>query len=65
MNSLFGLFIVFYLRRTLIFINIKIKIYHNLDFTNSDIWTRKTKVKIEVGRRIVSLDEDTISVLKE
>lgn len=30
-----------------------------------DFWTRKTKMKTEAGRRIISLDEDTISVLKE
>lgn len=45
-------------------INSQIKVYHNLDFTNSDVWTRKTKMKTEAGRRIISLDEDTISVLK-
>ncbi|HFU5940243.1 Site-specific recombinase XerD [Enterococcus durans] len=45
--------------------NAQIRVYHNLDFTNSDIWTRKTKMKTEAGRRIISLDEDTISVLKE
>lgn len=46
------------------FINAQIKVYHNLDFTNSDVWTRKTKMKTEAGRRIISLDDDTISVLK-
>lgn len=45
--------------------NAQIRVYHNLDFTNSDIWTRKTKMKTEAGRRIISLDEDTISILKE
>jgi len=45
--------------------NAQIRVYYNLDFTNSDIWTRKTKMKTEAGRRIISLDEDTISVLKE
>lgn len=44
--------------------NAQIRVYHNLDFTNSDIWTRKTKMKTEAGRRIISLDDDTISVLK-
>lgn len=45
--------------------NAQIRVYHNLDFINSEIWTRKTKMKTEAGRRIISLDEDTISVLKE
>lgn len=45
--------------------NAQIRVYHNLDFTNSDIWTRKTKMKKEADRRIISLDEDTIPVLKE
>ncbi|EKG8799062.1 tyrosine-type recombinase/integrase, partial [Enterococcus faecalis] len=42
----------------------QIRVYHNLDFINSNIWTRKTKMKTEAGRRIISLDDDTISVLK-
>ncbi|MBO0476680.1 site-specific integrase [Vagococcus sp. DIV0080] len=46
------------------FTNAQINVYHNLDFTNSDVWTRKTKMKTEAGRRIISLDDDTISVLK-
>lgn len=46
-------------------VNAQIKVYHNLDFTNSENWTRKTKMKTEAGRRIISLDEDTISVLKD
>ncbi|MEQ7289922.1 tyrosine-type recombinase/integrase [Enterococcus gallinarum] len=46
------------------FDNQQIKIWNNLDFTNGKVWTRKTKMKTEAGRRIISIDDDTISVLK-
>lgn len=43
----------------------QIKVWHNLDFTNGKIWERKTKMKTAAGRRIISLDDDTIKILKE
>lgn len=47
------------------FENKQIRIFHNLDFTNGQVWKRKTKMKTEAGRRIISIDEDTIQILKD
>ena len=47
------------------FENKQIKVWHNLDFTNGKIWQRKTKMKTEAGRRIISIDDDTVHILKE
>lgn len=47
------------------FKNKQIKVWNNLDFTNGKIWERKTKMKTDSGRRIISIDDDTIKILKE
>lgn len=47
------------------FKNKQIRIWHNLDFTNSNIWKRKTKMKTDAGRRIIAIDGDTIQILKD
>lgn len=47
------------------FENKQIKVWHNLDFTNGKIWQRKTKMKTTAGRRIISIDDDTINILKQ
>lgn len=41
-----------------------IRVFHNLDIKNSKEWKRKTKLKTESGRRTISIDDDTIDVLK-
>lgn len=46
------------------FENKQIRVWHNLDYTNGKVWTRKTKMKTESGRRIISIDDDTIAILK-
>lgn len=47
------------------FENKQIKVWHNLDFRSGKLWERKNKMKTESGRRIISIDDDTISILKE
>lgn len=47
------------------FANKQIRVWHNLDFVNSKHWQRKTKMKTEAGRRTISIDEDTVRILKE
>ncbi|GAQ19499.1 integrase [Oceanobacillus picturae] len=45
------------------FENKQIRVFHNLDYTNGKVWERKTKMKTEAGRRIISIDDDTIRIL--
>lgn len=46
------------------FENKQIRVWHNLDFINGKNWKRKTKMKTEAGRRIISIDDDTVRILK-
>ncbi|OMC78456.1 site-specific integrase [Viridibacillus sp. FSL H8-0123] len=47
------------------FENKQIRVWNNLDFTNSKIWERKSKMKTDAGRRIISIDDDTLQILKD
>lgn len=47
------------------FENKQIRVWHNLDFINGKNWKRKTKMKTDAGRRIISIDDDTVRILKE
>ncbi|QDK70159.1 site-specific integrase [Lactococcus protaetiae] len=42
----------------------KVSISHNLDFANKNNWERKNKLKTEKSKRVISLDDTTIEVLK-
>ena len=42
----------------------KLSIGHNLDFANKNNWERKNKLKTEKSKRVISLDDTTIEVLK-
>jgi integrase len=46
------------------FENKQIKVWHNLEMINGKQWIRKAKMKTESGRRIISIDDDTIKILK-
>lgn len=54
-----------YWKDNISFENKQIRVFHNLDYINGKVWTRKTKMKTESGRRIISIDDDTIQILKE
>lgn len=43
----------------------KLNISHNLDFANKNNWERKNKLKTEKSKRVISLDDTTIEVLKD
>lgn len=43
----------------------QIRVWNNLEFINGKNWNRKNKMKTEAGRRIISIDDDTIRILKE
>lgn len=43
----------------------KLSISHNLDFANKNNWERKNKLKTEKSKRVISLDDTTIEVLKD
>ncbi|MCZ0704199.1 integrase [Natronobacillus azotifigens] len=47
------------------FENKQIRVWHNLDFKSGKDWNRKTKMKTEAGRRIISIDDDTVKILKD
>ena len=36
-----------------------------LEFKNKDTWTRRNYTKTAAGKRIISLDDDTLEILKE
>lgn len=42
-----------------------IRVHHMLDIKNQDVWTRKDYTKTESGKRIISLDDDTLEILKK
>lgn len=46
-------------------INKKMHVFHTLDMINKDNVTRKPYTKTESGKRTISLDDDTVSVLKK
>lgn len=43
----------------------KMRVHHTLDMRNQNDWTRKPYTKTVEGMRTISLDDDTIAVLKE
>lgn len=43
----------------------KISISHNLDYANKHDWERKNKLKTEKSKRVISIDDTTIDVLKD
>ncbi len=43
----------------------KISISHNLDYANKHNWERKNKLKTEKSKRVISIDDTTVEVLKE
>ncbi|MBD5824598.1 MULTISPECIES: tyrosine-type recombinase/integrase [Lactococcus] len=43
----------------------KISIGHNLDYATKNNWIRKNKLKTEKSKRVISIDEDTVQVLKD
>ncbi|GIN95970.1 site-specific integrase [Siminovitchia terrae] len=47
------------------FKNRRLRVHHSLYIRNKSNWKRKDYTKTEDGKRIISLDEDTIQVLKE
>ncbi len=47
------------------FKNKRLRIHHSLFIQNKNNWQRKSYTKTEDGKRIISLDEDTIQILKE
>ncbi|MCF3943065.1 tyrosine-type recombinase/integrase [Oceanobacillus alkalisoli] len=47
------------------FKNKRLRVHHSLYLRNKSNWTRKDYTKTEDGKRIISLDEDTIQVLQE
>ena len=47
------------------FQNKRLRVHHSLYLRNKSNWKRKNYTKTEDGKRIISLDEDTIQVLKE
>jgi len=47
------------------FQNKRLRVHHSLYLRNKSNWTRKDYTKTEDGKRIISLDEDTIQILKE
>ncbi|MFG5483802.1 tyrosine-type recombinase/integrase [Enterococcus faecalis] len=42
-----------------------LSIQHMLEIKNKDIWVRKDYTKTESGKRIISLDDDTLQILKD
>ncbi|QIW52118.1 tyrosine-type recombinase/integrase [Lactococcus raffinolactis] len=42
----------------------KISISHNLDYANKHDWERKNKLKTEKSKRVISIDDTTVEVLK-
>lgn len=42
----------------------KISISHNLDYANKHDWERKNKLKTEKSKRVISIDDTTLEVLK-
>ena len=42
----------------------KISISHNLDYANKRDWERKNKLKTEKSKRVISIDDTTLEVLK-
>lgn len=47
------------------FKNKRLRVHHSLYLINKSNWKRKDYTKTEDGKRIISLDEDTIQVLQE
>ncbi|ASF27932.1 integrase [Bacillus amyloliquefaciens] len=47
------------------FKNKRLRVHHSLYLKNKSDWKRKAYTKTDDGKRIISLDEDTIQVLKE
>lgn len=45
--------------------NKTIRIHHTLDFKSKTNWTRKNYTKTTSGKRIISLDDDTLEILKK
>lgn len=43
----------------------KLRVHHTLDMINQQNFTRKPYTKTESGMRIISLDDDTVRILKE
>ncbi|WP_195927473.1 tyrosine-type recombinase/integrase [Lactococcus lactis] len=43
----------------------KMSISHNLDYANKHNWERKNKLKTEKSKRVISIDDTTIEVLKD
>ena len=43
----------------------KISISHNLDYANKRDWERKNKLKTEKSKRVISIDDTTVDVLKD
>ncbi|MFS7256285.1 site-specific integrase [Carnobacterium divergens] len=43
----------------------KLRVHHTLDMKNQDDFIRKPYTKTESGMRVISLDEDTVLILKE
>ncbi|EMW6249853.1 site-specific integrase [Enterococcus faecalis] len=41
------------------------RVHHMLDFKNKNTWTRKNYTKTDAGKRIISLDDDTLKILTE
>lgn len=43
----------------------KLSISHNLDYANKHNWERKNKLKTEKSKRVISIDDTTIEILKD
>ena len=43
----------------------KMSISHNLDYANKHNWERKNKLKTEKSKRVISIDDTTVEVLKD
>lgn len=47
------------------FKNKRMRVYHNLFFKNRNDWKRNNYTKTVDGRRVISLDDDTVKILKD
>ena len=46
------------------FKNKRMRVHHMLEIKNKTIWKRNPEMKTENARRVISLDDDTVSILK-
>ena len=51
--------------RDIDFKNKRMRVYHNLFFKNRNDWKRNNYTKTVDGRRVISLDDDTVKILKD